>query len=180
MTRMAFDTRTQNAWKEQIEKEAMTRVQWHQTFKPDENDDEWFKRAFYTQKKPIHNTLPTIILPPPPKKRYNPNDTMDELAKKLDVEHNPDILKEMHPVSKDLKQVLFDGFSKEEKGRYKYLNIRKQEQPEQKFQYPITSTMEYGWKLNDSGQKFRAPMHARGKIVEESFYRRNGVFEFKS
>jgi len=37
--------------------------------------------------------------------------------------------------------------------------------------------MEYGWKLGDSGQQFKAPTYARGKIVEESFYRRNGVFE---
>ena len=61
---MAFDTRTQNAWKELIDKEAMTRVSWHQTFKPDPNDDEWFKRAFYTQKKPTVNPLPTIVFPP--------------------------------------------------------------------------------------------------------------------
>ena len=49
MTRMAFDTRSQNAWKELIEKEAMTRISWHQIFKPTPNDDEWFKRGFYTQ-----------------------------------------------------------------------------------------------------------------------------------
>lgn len=179
MTRMAFDTRTQNAWKELIEKEAMTRISWHQTFKPNPNDDEWFKRAYYTQatQKPIGRSLPTIVFPPRPKPRYDPNDSLNALAKKLDLEHNPNALKEMYPVKKDHQDVLFDGFSKEEKGRYKYLNIRKEIPPENRFQYPITSTMEYGWKLGDSGQQFKAPTHARGKIVEESFYRRNGVFE---
>ncbi|CAF1589729.1 unnamed protein product [Rotaria magnacalcarata] len=165
MTRMAFDTRTQNAWKELIEKEAMTRVSWHQTFKPNPNDDEWFKRGFYTQAtaKPIVS--------------YDANDSLDELAKKLDIEHNSNALKEMYPVKKEEKDILFDGFSKEEKGRYKYLNLRKQVQPEHKFQYPVSSTMEYGWKLGETGQHFKAPTYARGKIVEESFYRRNGVFE---
>ncbi|CAF3507802.1 unnamed protein product [Rotaria sp. Silwood1] len=83
----------------------------------------------------------------------------------------------MYPVKKEYKDVLFDGFSKEEKGRYKYLNIRKQIQPEHKYQYPVSNTMEYGWKLGETGQQFKAPTYARGKIVEESFYRRNGVFE---
>jgi len=102
---------------------------------------------------------------------------LEALAKKLDLESNPNAVKEMYPVNKEHKDVLFDGFSKEEKGRYKYLKLRKVVPPENKYQYPISNTMEYGWKLGESGQQFKAPTHARGKIVEESFYRRNGVFE---
>ena len=176
---MAFDTRSQNAWKELIEKEAMTRISWHQVFKPNPNDDEWFKRGFYTQatSKPISRSLPAIVPPPRPKPRHDPNDTLDALGRKLDIEHNPDVLKEMYPVKKEHKDVLYDGYSKEEKGRYKYLNLRKHILPERRYQYPVSSTMEYGWKLDDSGQKFKAPTFARGKIVEESFYRRNGAFQ---
>ncbi len=113
MTRIAFDTRTQDTWKKLIEKEAMTRVSWHQTFKPNPNDDEWFKRAFYTQRtdKPIGRSLRTIVFPPRPKPRYDPNDRLDELAKKLDLEHNPYASKEMYPIKKEEKDVLFDGFS---------------------------------------------------------------------
>ena len=36
----------------------------------------------------------------------------------------------------------------QEKGRYQYLKDRKQHIPEQKFTYPITSSMEYGWKVS--------------------------------
>lgn len=175
---MAFDTRTQNAWKELIDKEAMTRISWHKTFKPNPNEDEWFKRTFYTQAstKPIVRSLPSIVLPPRPKPRYDANYPLSELGKSLDIESNPDILKEMYPVKKEHHDALFDGFTKEEKGRYRYLNLRKEVVPEARYQYPITNTMEYGWKLGETGQKFKAPTYARGKIVEESFYRRNGVF----
>jgi hypothetical protein len=39
MARMGFDTRSQNAWKELIEKESETRISWHRRFKPISNDD---------------------------------------------------------------------------------------------------------------------------------------------
>ncbi|CAF1342052.1 unnamed protein product [Adineta steineri] len=138
MARMTLDTRSQNAWKELIEKEAVTRISWNQRFKPNSNDDEWFKRAFYTQatSKPTARFLPTIVFPPKPKSRYNPIDTLDELENKTDTEHNSNILQEMYPVEKEYKDVLKDGFSKEGKGRYKYLNLRNEIPLEQKYQYP--------------------------------------------
>jgi hypothetical protein len=179
MARMGFDTRSQNAWKELIEKESETRISWHRRFKPISDDDEWFKRAFYIQatSKPTSHFLPTIVFPPRPKPRHNPNDRLDQLAKRLDIENNPDLLKEMYPVKKEDKDVLYDGFSKEEKGRYKYLNLRKEIPPERKYQYPVSNTMEYGWKLGDSNYQFNTPTYARGKLIEESFYRRNGAFQ---
>ena len=178
MTRIAIDTRSQNAWKELIHKEAATRISWHQTFKPNPNDDEWFKRAFYSEatSKPISRSLPAIVPPPRPKPRYVPNDSFDALGRKLNIENNSDTLKEMYPATKEHIDVLFDGHSKEEKGRYKYLNLRKQIPLEQRYQYPVSNSMAYGWKLGETGQQFKAPTYARGKIVEESFYRRNGVF----
>ncbi|CAF1038015.1 unnamed protein product [Adineta steineri] len=179
MARMTLDTRSQNAWKELIEKEAVTRISWNQRFKPNSNDDEWFKRAFYTQatSKPTARFLPTIVFPPKPKSRYNPIDTLDELENKTDTEHNSNILQEMYPVEKEYKDVLKDGFSKEGKGRYKYLNLRNEIPLEQKYQYPVTSTMEYRWKLNTNKDQFKVPLHARGKLIEDSFYRRNGAFQ---
>jgi len=178
MARMPMDTRTQNAWKELIHKEATTRISWHKTFKPNPNGDEWFKRAFYTQamSKPIGRSLPVISAPPRTKTRYDLNNSFDALGKKFDLEHNSDELEDMYPVKKEHRDVLFDGYSKEQKGRYKYLNLRKEIPVEQRYQYPVSNSMLYGWKLGETEQQFKAPTYARGKIVEESFYRRNGVF----
>ena len=52
---------------------------------------------------------------------------------------------DMHPISKSEKDILFDGFSKDEKGRSKYLKMRKQYDPEEKYRYPQLSSWEYGW-----------------------------------
>ena len=96
--------------------------------------------------------------------------------KKAEMGTNSNELPDMYPVRKELVDVLFDGHSKEEKGRYRYLNLRKQIPLEERYHHPVSNSMTYGWKLGETGQKFQAPTYARGKIVEESFYRRNGVF----
>ena len=178
MARIAIDTRSQDAWKELIHKEAATRMAWHKSYKPKVNEDEWFKRAFYTQavSKPISRSLPPILPPTRSKPSYDPKNSSNVLPIKIDLKNDSNENNDMYPVKQELKDVLFDGFSKEEKGRYQYLNLRKEIPLEHRYQYPVSNAMEYGWKLGETGQKFQAPTYAKGKIVEESFYRRNGVF----
>ena len=178
MARIAVDTRTQDAWKELIHKEAATRIAWHKAFKPKVTDDEFFKRGFYTQavSKPMSRSLPPIVHSSQPKPPLALNNSIDSFAKKFEFESNSNDSTDMYPVKKELIDVLFDGHSQEEKGRYKYLNLRKTIPLEDRYQYPVSNSMTYGWKLGETGQKFKAPTYARGKIVEESFYRRNGVF----
>lgn len=63
--------------------------------------------------------------------------------------------------------------------RLKYLKTRKMLDLEDKYRYPVLSSMDYGWgqtelikqKSGEEGQKRRG----RVKIVDESFYRRNGI-----
>jgi hypothetical protein len=178
MSRIAIDTRSQNAWKELIHKEAATRISSHQNFKSNPTGDEWFKRAFYTQtiSKPIGRSLPIIVSPSRSKSHYIPNNSFDILGKTLHTENDSNILKDMYPIKKEHEEILFDGYSQEEKGRYKYLNLRKEIPLEERYQYPVSNSMIYGWKLGKTGQQFKTPTYARGKIIEESFYRRNGVF----
>ena len=174
MSRIGIDTRTQEAWKELIHKEAATRMTWHKSYKPKVNENEWFKRRFYTQAvtKPLGRSLPPITAPSSHSTKLPEN-----LSKPIEIPSNDsDEFYDMYPVSEGLKDVLFDGFSKEEKGRYRYLNLRKEIPLENRYQHPISNSMTYGWKLGETGQQFKAPTYARGKIVEESFYRRNGVF----
>jgi len=76
----------------------------------------------------------------------------------------------------DIRRMLFHGFTKEGKGRYQYLRARMLKRPEDKYMHPITSSWEYGWKLNDVVTEFRAPQFGRSRIVRDTFLRRNGIF----
>ena len=172
-----MDTRAQNSWKELIEKEASTRVQCRIRDEETKDEDEWFKRSKYTQSRPFSvNQLPTITFPPRPV-RHKPADILLEHASKL--KDGTKTLNEMKAPDEKTKKLLFDGFTKEEKGRYQYLRARTAANPEDKYEFPLLSSWDYGWKLNEVAQKFKTPPFGRSKIVEESFYRRNGVFEFK-
>ena len=81
---------------------------------------------------------------------------------------------EMRDVKPETKELLYDGFTKEEKGRHDYLNNRKETIPEVKYTRPICSSWVYGWKLSDHVKPMK-PTHARTKIVQDTFYTSNGV-----
>jgi len=72
------------------------------------------------------------------------------------------------------KDKLYDGFTKEEKGRYAYLKDRNHDIPENKYTYPITSTMDYGWKVLDQF-KLKRSDHAVNNITRYTFYTRSGI-----
>ena len=73
-----------------------------------------------------------------------------------------------------IKAKLYDGFTKEGKGRLQYLNTRKLVIPEQKYNFPITSSWDYGWKLGDT-TVYRRPTFARTPLIRDSFFTDNGV-----
>lgn len=176
MARIAMDTRAQNSWKELIEKESATRVMCKLKQEETKDEDEWFQRSKYTESRPFSvSQLPTLNFPPKPV-RQRPTDTLLEMAAKI---KDAKTLSEMRPVDEKTKKLLYDGFTKEERGRYQYLRARTANNPEDKFEFPILSSFDYGWRLKDVSQTFKTPAHGRSKIVEESFYRRNGVFEYK-
>ena len=85
-----------------------------------------------------------------------------------------DDVKEMRPPSLREKSCLFDGFSKEGKGRYQYLKERKLIIPEQRYVFPITSSWDYGWKIREAVQ-FQRPTYPRTRMIADSFYTRNGI-----
>lgn len=81
---------------------------------------------------------------------------------------------EMRPPPPSIKARLYDGFTKEGKGRQQYLNTRKLAIPEQKYNFPITSSWDYGWKLGDS-TAYKRPSFARTPLIRDSFFTDNGV-----
>jgi hypothetical protein len=187
-----MDTRAQNSWKELIEKEASTRIQCKLKLEETaarKNEDEWFVRSKYTQvPAAITTNTPTrpatatnaddmfkpLVFPPRPV-RKNIAQEVERLSEQLRLS-GANLLTDMRPPQDQVVQLLYDGFSKEGKGRSQYMRARKHDSPEAKYEYPLVSSFDYGWKLDEVGQKYSNPIHGRSKIVEDSFYRRNGVF----
>lgn len=83
---------------------------------------------------------------------------------------------DMNPVDGPTKDKLYEGLSKEGKGRYSYLQTRKDLSPEEKYNLPLVSSWEYGWRLNDviKIEALKNPIHGRSRVIHDTFYRRNG------
>ena len=86
---------------------------------------------------------------------------------------------EMLPPDPDMKEKLYDGFTREGKGRYQYLRERSQMLPELRYSFPVTTSSRYGWKVGDEAQ-LNKPRFARSRVVNDTFYTRNGVPDLRS
>ncbi|XP_069812368.1 protein SPMIP1 [Dendropsophus ebraccatus] len=80
----------------------------------------------------------------------------------------------MKPVSAGTRSLLYNGTSKEEKGRYCYLKVRNSLGPEEKYCYPIATSWVYGWHLGNLLDN-SCPQYRRCRIVSDTFYRKNGI-----
>uniref|UniRef100_A0A672YHE4 Sperm microtubule inner protein 1 C-terminal domain-containing protein n=1 Tax=Sphaeramia orbicularis TaxID=375764 RepID=A0A672YHE4_9TELE len=65
-------------------------------------------------------------------------------------------------------------------GRSQYLWRRGQMKPEEKFDFPLLTSWEYGWRLDNYTLDYRTPCCARSSVVKNTFYARNGVFNSPS
>lgn len=81
----------------------------------------------------------------------------------------------MYPVERPVRKLLYNGFSREDKGKLQYLKERSKTIPEKRYQFPLCSNWDYGWRLEDHIPKnsIKAPTYARRAIVESDFFTRN-------
>ncbi|KAM9707947.1 protein SPMIP1-like [Menidia menidia] len=90
----------------------------------------------------------------------------------------------MRPVSPQTRQTLYQDASQPvripERGRSLYLRRRGHIRPEEKFDFPLLSSWEYGWRLGDHNLDYRTPSWARLSVVRSTFYARNGAFSVPS
>ncbi|XP_038054095.1 protein ATP6V1FNB-like [Patiria miniata] len=178
--RELFDVQRQNFWTESIHKEAYTRLAWHEKYSKEFARES--RQGIARKHRP--NMVPKVAAAVKPPKPAEKSQSLAELAAKKEARkkdlaaiEDPDaLLVEMRSVTPVVKDQLYKGFSKEGTGRYAYLQIRKLKKPESKYDFPITSSWEYGWRLDDVVKEFRAPAFGRSRIVKDSFYRTNGIF----
>lgn len=174
------NTQIQKFLEESYNKERDVRLAWHAKLGPKESGKskqfEVFRRKIENESKPAEGLLsrvPKDVVEP----RYNKKITRvdDTLAGRSDSAQAGST--EMRPVTPNTKSKLYDGFTKEGKGRYQYLSDRNSKNPEEKFSFPLLSSWEYGWRLGDVIKKddIKKPVNGRTRIVADTFYTRTGI-----
>lgn len=132
-------TKDQNSYRELIMKEAYARLNWKIKYDKD------YPARFASRKgsKVMNPTTASKVTLPP---------VVKAPEKKKDVPVLQRALSEaplMRPVSPQSRETLYNGLSKEGKGRSQYLTRRMQKMPEERFEYPFLSSWEYGWRLGN-------------------------------
>jgi len=174
------NTQMQNFWKESVEKEATARLM---SFAKMRGQSRAKPRQLEVFRKKIEDNKPSDALLerlPPISGEQRFNRTKADFNAPMGLDRAltmPIDAPEMRPVESVVKSTLYDGFTKEGKGRYMYLHQRYETIPEQKFAFPTCSSWDYGWRLGDVIKKedIKKPKYGRNKIVEDTFYTRNGI-----
>ncbi|XP_030072746.1 protein SPMIP1 [Microcaecilia unicolor] len=181
MGREVLTTQKQNFWKESYLKEVLLRLNWYRQYSQSIKA-RGQRRARQKPREKIK--LPAIneVLmkaAEETKKTEAIKDRIKRLTFREDGEEEaegeglPDF--DMKPVTPRTRSLLYSGLSKEEEGRYKYLQERCKIKPEEKYVYPLTTNWMYGWQLGsmDPGQR---SIYPRCCLVRDTFFRRNGAF----
>ena len=184
---LPMDTQLQNFWIESIDKEASLRFAWHlkyskQFAKKAVQQGQHSKKTGLVlsnavtdrikkiegEAKPTHPTVGADACVDGPLRR--PTASRSQSAKSDRIL----VMRDMRPPSQTTRSVLFNGISAHGEGRYAYLKKRKLLIPEQKYEFPILSSCQYGWKITELTNP--KPSHyARTCVIKDSFYRNSGI-----
>ncbi|EDV28969.1 hypothetical protein TrispH2_000032 [Trichoplax sp. H2] len=181
MARPHMDTRRQNFWTELIQKEDYIRLTWHERFRRIRKE----KAELNFATKPVYRKEITRAIQSEKLPKLTNLEASSTLTRKIKVESDKvesdgpsasAVLFEMRPPSSKTKSLLYKGYSAIGEGRAAYLQARKIVNPEGKYEFPLTSSLEYGWKISDVNSDIKQTKFGRSRIVKDSFYRSNGVF----
>ncbi|CAH2042616.1 unnamed protein product, partial [Iphiclides podalirius] len=79
----------------------------------------------------------------------------------------------MKPIEPEVLDLLYG--STEKGATFKYLNARNKKSPEEKFNYRVTTNLEYGWQHKQSRVPPRDFNRGRCAILRDTFYRKNNL-----
>lgn len=175
-----MDTQRQNFWVESINKEAAVRFAWHLKY-----SKKFAKKAIKQQSDaarkskavPIsNNSAISQQIKRMESEERRELEAAEETAPKSPTTKPSEVKKfnEMKPVPRKIMSLLYDGISHHGEGRYAYLRARKGVAPEDKFEYPVLTSCQYGWRLGDHGLPTTSPF-ARTSIVRDTFFRYSGI-----
>ncbi|XP_078803946.1 protein SPMIP1 [Oryzias latipes] len=163
-------TQSQNCYKEQIQRELLTRLAWKSRY-----------AKLYPSALSLQGSTQLPPLPPGARKpeKQNPPPHPQSLAPTMEKERRqpaPPLMKPVPPPPQSRRAMLQDSSHHQGIGRSLYLQRRGHIRPEEKFDFPLLSSWDYGWRLGDFTLDYRTPSHARSAVVEKTFYSKNGVF----
>ncbi len=172
----------QKVWVESIDKEAAVRFAWHLKYskkfargaaaaqtnsQTKEKKTLVFNSSVSDRIKKIekdkkHRTAPCVTSKSPVK------------TEKLNKSEGALPVRDMRPSSQRTLKLLYDGISSQGDGRYAYLKKRKEKKPEEKYEFPILTSCQYGWKILQYAEPSSSP-YARASVIKDSFYRNSGI-----
>ncbi|XP_055081052.1 protein ATP6V1FNB isoform X2 [Periophthalmus magnuspinnatus] len=190
-------TQSQNSYREQIHKEMMMRLTWkqrysrfyptNQTKTSSGSEPGLNKDSIETGPGPLQGGASPVLPPITMTTMKRSNTSLSSVS--LPVTSLPvpaerarpfTVPPVMRPASPQTRQSLYQGSSHQGRGRSQYLRSRGLMLPEQKFDFPLVSSWEYGWRLGDFTLDYKTPTRARSSVVKSTFYARNGVFNSPS
>jgi len=174
-----LDTTKQEFLKESYRNEAKFRNTWFQTYFGSNQLPENL-RSEDPAASPVPATKvakPTLInikpAPATPPQARSPTYIEPTPVEKLDGSSK---VPEMRGASPTTKQMIYTGLSSEGDGRKAYLIKRKDVNPEKKFEYPLTSSLEVGWDIHNVAKTMEVlPRYGKSRIVRDTFFAENGV-----
>lgn len=178
------DTMKQNFWKESIKTEATTRLNSYlfprgQSRNKSCQFEVYHKRMEETKPSDsLLERLPSISVTDKifyPMKKVDYNEVYDRDRIMTDDELlNIPIMRSPSP---HVRKSMYDGLTREGKGRHFYLRQRYEKNPEEKFPLPVCTSWDYGWRLSDVMKKedTRKPEHGSYMILKHTLYTRNGL-----
>jgi len=175
------NTRIQDFHTQAYNKEQKARLGWYQQrqqvgSKQSKQMEVFRKKIEAAAPKPTENLL--ALRDAKPKNYHKRKVTHDDYWEKLaSATHEEEPMQDMYPVEQKVKDALYDGFTKEGKGRYQYLQRRYQHNPEEKFVFPVLNSMDHGWRFRTVIPKedISKPEHGRTRIVHDTFYTKTGI-----
>ncbi|XP_071349388.1 protein SPMIP1 [Trachinotus anak] len=180
--RCLLTTQSQNCYREQIHKEMLTRLAWNSRYaklypsccNPRNNSRE----STQLPQLPADPcaALPPVTRIPKSQSALPPPPPLPPPVLSVEGDGQLSVPPMMRPVSPQTRQTLYQDSSHHGKGRSLYLQRRGQIRPEEKFDFPLLSSWEYGWRLGDYALDYKTPSRARSSVVKNTFYARNGVF----
>uniref|UniRef100_UPI00398F1F9F protein SPMIP1-like n=1 Tax=Pristiophorus japonicus TaxID=55135 RepID=UPI00398F1F9F len=146
--KLSMDTQNQNFWKESITKEDLLRLCWMRRFQGDLRKSP----ARGTERKKVC-MVPRLDFQAQEAKKQEKEETPAEEAKGEKLKARKQVAKaslvDMRPVTPEVRALLYDGFSNEDKGRYQYLKARTEKGPHEKYEFALASSWDYGWNLGE-------------------------------
>jgi len=179
-----FDHKLFNAYNENIMNATKSRLKWTENYAkldkkfPNKSLFSW--RGMYDMLKLDEESQIKFKLPeinPPPRKIDYRKEADDYLKLIGAKDENLNIIPgDCYPINSEMNQMLYRNRNA---NRKEYLRERGKQLPEERYKFPMSSSMEYGWRIgtaNKPNEINASPQFGVKNAIMGTLYRNNGIF----